>query len=147
LACRVPFPSTAAQRRERYVVAKARCTVLIIDDEEQVRDVLARTLISAGYEVRVAADGRQALETVQSTPRPDAIVLDLLMPVMSGFEVLSALRVVPGWAEIPVVVLSGTADYTAEHLGVDVLLQKPFASKALTAAVEAAIAAKSTSRS
>jgi FixJ family two-component response regulator len=64
----------------------------------------------------------------------------------SGFEVLSALRIVPGWAEIPVVVLSGTSDYTAEHPGAAVLLQKPFASQALAAAVEAAIASKSASR-
>jgi CheY-like chemotaxis protein len=127
--------------------ATARRTVLVIDDEEQVRNVVKRYLTEAGFDVRTAADGRQALEMVQSQSQPDAIVLDLLMPVMSGFEVLSALRIIPAWATIPVVVLSASTDYSAEHLGAAVLLQKPFIGASLTAAVEAALASKRTARS
>ena len=122
--------------------ARARRTVLVIDDEAQVRSVVEQYLTEAGFEVRVAADGRQALELVQSQPRLDAIVLDLLMPVMSGFEVLSALRIMPGWATIPVVVISASTDYPAEHLGADAVLQKPFTAASLTAAVERAIGSK-----
>jgi CheY-like chemotaxis protein len=120
-----------------------RRTVLVIDDEESVREVLSRFLTRAGYEVRVAADGQQALQMVHSQSPPDLIVLDLMMPVMSGFEVLSALRVNPEWTTIPVVVLTATMGYSAEHLQADALLQKPFDSITVQAAIKAAIAAKS----
>ncbi len=117
-------------------------TVLVIDDEEVVREVLRRSLTKAGYEVKVAADGQQALQIVYSQAPPDVIVLDLMMPVMSGFEVLSAMRVVPEWSEIPVVVLTATMSDSAEHLQAHAFLQKPFDANAVEAAVKAAIAAK-----
>ncbi len=68
------------------------------------------------------------------------------MPVMSGFEVLSAMRVVPEWSEIPVVVLTATMGYSADHLQADALLEKPFDSNAVQGAVGAAIAAKAKRR-
>jgi CheY-like chemotaxis protein len=120
-----------------------RRTVLIIDDEESVREVLSRFLTKAGYEVKVAANGQEALQMVNSQAPPDLIVLDLMMPVMSGFEVLSALRVNSEWRRIPVVVLTATMGYSAGHLQADALLQKPFDSVTVQAAVAAAIAAKS----
>jgi CheY-like chemotaxis protein len=120
-----------------------RRTVLIIDDEESVREVLSRFLTKAGYEVKVAANGQEALQMVHSQAPPDLIVLDLMMPVMSGFEVLSALRVNSEWRRIPVVVLTATMGYSAGHLQADALLQKPFDSVTVQAAVAAAIAAKS----
>ena len=131
-------------RERKLLKAKGCRTVLVVDDEPQVRSVVQQCLTEAGFEVRAAADGRQALEMMQSQPRPDAIVLDLLMPVMSGFEVLSALRIMPGWATIPVVVLSASTDYSAEHLGAAALLQKPFTAAALAAAVEGAIGSNRT---
>jgi CheY-like chemotaxis protein len=120
-----------------------RRTVLIIDDEESVREVLSRFLTKAGYEVKVAANGQEALQMVNSQAPPDLIVLDLMMPVMSGFEVLSALRVNSEWRRIPVVVLTATMGYSAGHLQADAVLQKPFDSVTVQAAVAAAIAAKS----
>ena len=65
-----------------------------------------------------------------------------MMPVMSGGEVLSALRVNPEWATIPVIVLTATMGYSAEHLLADALLQKPFDSVTVQAAIETALAAK-----
>ena len=118
-------------------------TVLIIDDEQPVREVLSRFLTKAGYTVKVAANGQEALQMVHSQSPPDLIVLDLVMPVMSGFEVLSALRVVPEWTRIPVVVLTATMGYSAEHLQADALLMKPFDSVTVQAAIEAALASKS----
>src|ERR1700682_2723935 len=118
-------------------------TVLIIDDEQPVREVLSRFLTKAGYTVKVAANGQEALQMVHSQSPPDLIVLDLVMPVMSGFEVLSALRVVPEWTKIPVVVLTATMGYSAEHLHADALLMKPFDSVTVQAAIEAALASKS----
>ena len=65
----------------------------LIDDEETVREVLRRFLTAAGYAVKTAENGAAALQLVQSDAAPDLILLDLMMPVMSGFEVLSAMRV------------------------------------------------------
>ncbi len=100
-------------------------TVLVIDDDKNVRDILLKVLGRAGYEVRLAANGREGLESV-SAGLPDLIVLDLNMPVMNGFEVLSALRVNEQWAKIPVVVVTAVAGYSAAHLGAKATLLKPF---------------------
>ena len=115
-------------------------TVLVIDDEETIRDVLGRFLGKAGYDVKTARDGAAALEMVHTGFRPDVIVLDLMMPVMSGFEVLSALRVNPEWSTIPVVILTATMGYSAEHLQAAAVLAKPFDSATVQAAVEKALA-------
>ncbi len=124
------------------VTAEKR-TVLVIDDEEAVRQVLSRFLTKAGYEVRVAADAQEALQMAHSLSPPDLIVLDLMMPMMSGFELLNALRVNPEWTKIPVVVLTATMGYSAGYLQADALLQKPFDPVTVQAAIDAAIAAKS----
>jgi CheY-like chemotaxis protein len=116
-----------------------RASILVIDDEEGLRSALDRFLSKAGYQVRTAADGREALELVNSGPVPDLIVLDLSMPVMTGFEVLTALRVNTRWAKIPVIVLSGTAGHSADQLGVAASLPKPFDLGQVRAAVEKAL--------
>src|SRR5712671_5195195 len=83
-------PSGCAARCS--TMAQSRGKVLIVDDEVSVSEVLRRLLTKAGYEIQVAPNGAAALELVHSGPPPDLILLDLAMPVMSGFEVLSALR-------------------------------------------------------
>jgi len=113
--------------------------LLIIEDDPAAREVLGRFLASAGYRIEFAAEGRAGLERLGHEPAPDAILLDLMMPVMSGFEVLSALRVNQGWAGIPVVVLTATGGYSAEHLGVAAIVLKPFTAAGLQAAVELAL--------
>jgi CheY-like chemotaxis protein len=118
----------------------AKATILVIDDEESVREVLRRFLAQAGYEVKTAADGKEALEFVNSGPPPDVLILDLMMPVMNGFEVLSALRVHSSWKEIPVIVLTATMGYSADHLDVDATLMKPFDSVTVQKAIETALA-------
>lgn len=117
-------------------------TVLVIDDEEPVREVLRRFLEKAGYQVKTARDGQQALQHVHDGPPPDALILDLMMPVMNGFEVLSALRAQESWRQIPVVVLTATMGYSADHLDVDATLLKPFDAATVQAAVEKAIASR-----
>jgi len=121
---------------------QTRGTVLVVDDEPSILDVLRRYLTKAGYQIQVAPNGAAALELVHSGPVPDLIVLDLLMPVMSGFEVLSALRVNKGWAEIPVILLTATTGYSADHLDVDAILPKPFDIAGVDAAIQAALASK-----
>ncbi len=123
-----------------------RRSVLVVDDEEPVRETLRLFLTKAGYEVEVAVDGQQALQMVHMRSPPDVILLDLVMPVMSGFEVLSALRVIPEWTEIPVVVLTGRIGYSAANLQADALLEKPFNPITVQAAIETAIIARSNAK-
>ena len=120
-------------------MAQSRGTVLIVDDDVAVLEVLRRFLTKAGYDIRVASNGAAALELVHSGPPPDLMVLDLMMPVMSGFEVLSALRTNKDWANIPVIVLTATMGYSANHLDVDAMLLKPFDAKDVDAAIQAAL--------
>lgn len=79
--------------------------VLIVDDEAGIRELCRVNLVLAGYEVVEAADGMQALEQAKSA-KPDLIFLDVLMPGMSGWEVLEKLRADEATAAIPVVMLT-----------------------------------------
>jgi CheY-like chemotaxis protein len=121
-------------------------TVLVVDDELPVREVLGRFLRQAGYQVNSASDGKEALEFIERGDLPDLIVLDLMMPVMSGFEVLNVLRANPSWAKIPVIVLTATMGFSAERLLVDATLQKPFEMVDVQAAIHVALASKRNQR-
>jgi len=119
-----------------------RSTILVVDDDASVREALDGFLTRAGYDVRLVANGSEALELVKSSP-PNAIVLDLLMPVMSGFEVLIALRANKSWARIPVVVVTADPGHLAARLGVRATLVKPFNMVDVQAAIRVALTAKS----
>jgi CheY-like chemotaxis protein len=82
-------------------------TVLVVDDDPACADALADTLSDVGYQVWTAASGREALQTL-ATARPSVIILDLLMPGMTGEEFLEHRAADPPLAEIPVIVLSAT---------------------------------------
>ena len=123
-------------------MARTRGTVLVVDDEAPVLEVLRRYLTRAGYQIQVAPNGAAALQLLHSGPVPDLIVLDLMMPVMSGFEVLGTLRANRGWAGIPVIVLTATTGYSADHLDVGALLAKPFNVEDVEAAIQAALASR-----
>ncbi len=86
--------------------------ILVVDDEPDVARIIALNLQFEGYEVRIAHDGREALEEVARRP-PDCILLDIMMPVMDGWDVLKALKSQEATAGIPVVVV------TARHSDVD----------------------------
>jgi two-component system, chemotaxis family, chemotaxis protein CheY len=111
--------------------------ILVVDDDETVREAITETLELEGYRVDSAADGLQALEKVK-TAAPDAIVLDLMMPVMDGFTFLEQCRrdeLCPG---TPIVVTSAVHQLakTASALHVDACLAKPFDLDELLAIVE-----------
>jgi CheY-like chemotaxis protein len=85
-------------------------TVLVVDDDEDIRDVLRLNLEPAGYRVLAAADGAEALEMVERS-RPDAIVLDVVMPRVDGWEVLRRLKARASELEaVPVVMLTALGD-------------------------------------
>jgi CheY-like chemotaxis protein len=107
--------------------AASRAAVLIVDDHPDVRESLAEVLLECGIEAATAANGERALAHLRSAPPPRLVLLDLMMPGMSGWEMLAEMRQDPGLAGVPVVVLSGVADVhrQAGQLKVDGYLRKP----------------------
>ena len=118
-----------------------RRDVLIVDDDPDIRDAVGECLRYEGYDVHSAADGRDALARLEYGLRPDVILLDLMMPVLNGFDVLEALKSRPEWKSIPVVIVSANRGYEAEDLsGAVSILRKPVNVDRLLAAVEQAVA-------
>lgn len=112
--------------------------VLVVDDDADVRSVLREVLEHAGYRVTGAKNGSDALECLRGLERlPDCIVLDLMMPVMSGYEFRSAQLADEVLATIPVVLLSAVSDRdgVADALGAAAILTKPVGLSALLDAV------------
>lgn len=97
-------------------------TILIVDDEADIRESLGDALGDEGYAVRLASNGREALELLSTLKRPGGIILDLTMPVMNGIEFYNAMRAVPALADIPVVI--STSDPSRAPSGVPVM-RKP----------------------
>jgi len=116
--------------------------VLLVDDEDSLRRVVKDLLERDGYIVSEARDGVQALDQVDRVG-PDIIVLDLNMPGLDGYGVLSHLRSRPATADIPVIVLTAKSDEDNEvrvfELGADDFLTKPFRARALSARLEAVL--------
>jgi CheY-like chemotaxis protein len=113
-------------------------TILVVDDDPDIRRMLRRMLESDGYHLVEAADGLEALGRVRSEP-PDLIFLDLLMPGLDGWGVLRALRQDPATETIPVVLISGHVMADASQVrewGAVALLRKPFRLAALRALAE-----------
>ncbi len=82
-----------------------RGSVLVVDDDPDVREVMSLALESSGYEARVAADGRDALAKL-ADGRPCVMLVDLMMPVMDGIELVRHLRREASTATIPIVIVS-----------------------------------------
>jgi len=89
----------------RYYRAEGLSTVLLVEDDPEIRKMMARTLTKAGWEVSEAGNGQEALDMVTGL-QPQLILLDLMMPVMDGFDFLTALRERPDCKHIPVVVVT-----------------------------------------
>lgn len=79
--------------------------ILVVEDDEVTREMLRRILVKDGWNVKEAANGRLALDSI-AEKHPDLILLDLMMPEMGGFQVISKLRTTPGWQAIPVIVVT-----------------------------------------
>lgn len=97
-------------------------TILIVEDEADIRESLRDAFEDAGYSVRCAANGREGLAALQGPEQPCAVVLDLIMPVMSGNELYEVMQADPRMAAIPVIV--STSDPSRAPSGV-LLLKKP----------------------
>jgi CheY-like chemotaxis protein len=117
-----------------------RHTVLLVEDEEALRHVLKDLLEREGYIVIEASDGVQALDEIDRHA-PDALVLDLNLPRLDGYQVLSHIRARPNTAALPVLVLTARGDEDSEvkvfESGANDFITKPFRPRALSARLKA----------
>ena len=100
--------------------------VLVVDDEPMLRDTLGQTLSAEGYVVDLAVDGETALERIRAA-RPDAILLDLMMPGMNGRQFLQALRDDDAYKNVPVMIMTAVHGLElSATLGASEVVEKPF---------------------
>ncbi|MBN2248051.1 MAG: response regulator [Coriobacteriia bacterium] len=108
--------------------------ILIADDEPHIRKLVSFTLSNRGHEIIQAEDGGQALEMARAE-QPDLILLDVMMPVMTGYDVLDRLKADEGTAAIPVIMLSAKSQRTEVEEGLtrgaEQYICKPFTPKDL----------------
>jgi CheY-like chemotaxis protein len=117
----------------------SRQTVLVVEDDPELRRLFRAALTFAGFEVQVAADGLDALRRIDSDP-PTVVVLDLSLPLISGIIVQQQIAADAVTRAIPVVVVTGTPEKAA-GLNVACVLAKPISSETLIRVVKGCIAA------
>lgn len=117
-------------------------TVLLAEDDPDIRHLVAYKLGRAGLDVLEAADGRSALELARRTP-PDLVVLDVRLPRLSGIEVCRELRAGPRTSDVPIVMVTASAQpqdiEQAYAAGATDYVVKPFSPRALLARIESAL--------
>jgi CheY-like chemotaxis protein len=116
--------------------------VLIVDDDGDIRSLFEAGLAMRGYVIESAPNGHEALALMASTPLPSVIVADLHMPVMDGWQLLTALAADPRLASIPVIVLTAADDPSKRAPRPSTILLKPVSLDALAAAITAAVGSR-----
>jgi CheY-like chemotaxis protein len=101
------------------------CPVLIVEDDEDLRDMMAQMLTIEGFHTSTVANGREALAYLRAAPKPDVILLDLMMPVMDGWEFRRQQQADPEIAGVPVIVLSALDAARAATVDASAFLKKP----------------------
>ena len=119
--------------------------VMIVEDEPIIVESLSFVFSREGWEVAAALDGDTAIERLLSAP-PDVLVLDVMLPPHSGFEVLKRVRSEPGLKHLPVIVLTAKGQekdrHTALRLGADAFVTKPFSNRDIVRQVRDLAASK-----
>jgi two-component system, chemotaxis family, chemotaxis protein CheY len=126
--------ATAAQRRPRV-------DILLVDDDDDLRDVLGELLEECGYRVATASNGMDALSYLREHDAPSVVLLDLMMPVMDGATFREEQRRDDGLSDIPVFVLTarGETDGNLHELGAARVFRKPIALTDLLAAIQSVV--------
>jgi len=117
-------------------------TILVVDDDADIRTLIQAVLETSGHEIMLASSGQEALNKLKRRPY-DLVVLDIMMPTMSGYEVLEQIRAMPSRAETPVIVVTAKHDPTGVMRevkgGAIDHLAKPFLPEELEEVVERAL--------
>ncbi|MGH2826579.1 MAG: response regulator transcription factor [Actinomycetota bacterium] len=118
-------------------------TVLVVEDDPDVRELIARKLAQAGFEVHTREDGQAGLEAT-SEVAPDIVLLDIMMPRLDGIEVCRRMRAEPSTASVPVIMLTAKAQEADVDrgfgVGADDYIIKPFSPRELLNRVRAVLA-------
>jgi len=135
-------------RARDFMGAPRKPLVLVVEDHEFARDAVAALLSSMGYDVIEAENGRDALAAMAKGPHPDVILLDLMMPVMDGWEFMKRQRRDWRLCTIPTIVVSGVASHDPRCLEMPVVrfLRKPYTAEQLVAAIDADVSVTVTAR-
>src|SRR5688572_32000994 len=120
--------------------AEAR-RVLLVEDDAELREAIGEALSTHGLDVTAVEDGREALDRMREC-RPDVVVLDLMMPVMDGWQFRLEQRRDPDLAQVPVVALSASRSPAAAAVDADLFLTKPCSAATLARAVEEVLAVR-----
>lgn len=123
---------------EEEAVARtaARQTILVVDDDADIREILAEILESEGYPVAQARNGQEALDYLRQADPPCLILLDLMMPVMDGWAFLDAHDADPELARIPVVVCSASVNLRGQAPVAREFLPKPVSAERLFSTID-----------
>jgi DNA-binding response OmpR family regulator len=121
--------------------------ILIVDDDEDIRELVARHVRNQGHKVLTAGSATEALAVIEDRGAPDLAVLDFSMPEVGGFDLLVALRAREGLADLPVIFLSAKVQDADIHAGRALgaaYLTKPFIGSALRGKIDGLLAASDT---
>jgi CheY-like chemotaxis protein len=127
--------STAARRASSDTIFLV-CRVLVVEDDDVIRESMSELLALEGFDVIAAANGREALELVRAGWRPCAVLLDLFMPVMDGWQFLAEIERDRELADLPITIVSAAGDRLS-GVGGRRILRKPVSLHRLLAAVHA----------
>jgi len=103
----------------------AHCPVLIVEDDADLREMMAQLLSLEGFHTAAVANGREALEYLQRSESPEVILLDLMMPVMDGWEFVKHQQADPILSHVPVIVLSALDQSRTASVDAAAFLKKP----------------------
>lgn len=103
-----------------------QCTcILVVEDDKEIRESLKDVLEFEGYQIMTASNGQEAIETLKIAPNPCLILLDLMMPIMNGWEFLKHRREFDTLATIPVAVVTAAGDSKTKDIEAQAVIKKP----------------------
>ena len=117
-----PAPASDDEPGER---SATYCPILIVEDDPDLREMMAQLLMLEGFQAHAGSNGREALEYLGGTPTPEVILLDMMMPVMDGWEFLRLQQRDPKIARVPVIILSALDQSRIGNVGAVASLKKP----------------------
>jgi two-component system, OmpR family, alkaline phosphatase synthesis response regulator PhoP len=125
-------------------------TIMVVEDDEELNEILHYNLSRAGYQVAQAWDGREAMEALQREP-PDLLLLDIMLPSVDGWEICRFMAATPGLAKIPIIIFtakSAREDFDqARQFNLAGFFTKPYATGDVLRHVEKVLAARTPTRS